>query len=298
MKAIRLIAILLILGIPAGSLYSQTVQDTSRTFRIETIDGNQFTGYITFEDNQTVVLVTPAYGEMKFLRSEIRSIRELVNVVRVGNEVWLPNPQSSRYYWAPNGYGLEEGTAYYQNIWVFYNYFSFAPSNNFSMGVGFLPLFLFGGAPTPVFLVPKFSLPVVKDKINIGLGAFAGTILGEDPEWVGLLFETTTFGTRDRNASLGLAWGFAGGEMTRRPVVNFSTLMRGSRNWYFISENYFLPIEDFNTAIISVGGRSIIRNVSLDYSLWIPLNMEMDTFVAIPFLGLAVPLNSKRNKRQ
>lgn len=295
MNPAKLIFGLLLLGISVLTAQAQSQQDSTRLFRVETVDGNTFTGHILNQDNEMVVLFTSNYGEVRLTRKEIRSIRELTNVVKVGNQFWLPNPQSSRYYWAPNGYGLEEGSAYYQNIWVFYNYFSYAPSNSFSIGAGMLPLFLFGGAPTPIYFVPKFSVPVVKDKVNIGAGTFLGTVLGEDPEWFGLLFESTTFGSRDRNVSLGFAWGFAAGEMTKRPVVNLSTMLRTGPRGYFISENYYFPIEDFNTVLISLGGRSIIRNVSLDYSLWIPFNMDMDTFVAIPFLGLAVPINNKTN---
>lgn len=294
MKNTRLILSILLLVV--FTIQARSQQDTARTFRVETTDGNIFTGQILQQDDQMIVLLTPNYGEVRLTRKEIRSIRELTNVVKVGDQIWLPNPQSSRYYWAPNGYGLEEGTAYYQNIWVFYNYVSYAPSNSFSIGAGCLPLFLFNGAPTPIYFVPKFSVPVVKDKVNIGAGAFVGTVLGEDPGWLGLLFETTTFGTRDKNVSLGLAWGFAGGEITNRPVINLSTMLRTGPRGYFVSENYFFPIEDFNLAIISLGGRSIIRNVSLDYSLWIPLGADMDAFIAIPFLGIAVPINAKKGR--
>ncbi len=294
MKNTRLILSVLLLVV--FTIQARSQQDTARTFRVETTDGNIFTGQILQQDDQMIVLLTPNYGEVRLTRKEIRSIRELTNVVKVGDQIWLPNPQSSRYYWAPNGYGLEEGTAYYQNIWVFYNYVSYAPSNSFSIGAGCLPLFLFNGAPTPIYFVPKFSVPVVKDKVNIGAGAFVGTVLGEDPGWLGLLFETTTFGTRDKNVSLGLAWGFAGGEITNRPVINLSTMLRTGPRGYFVSENYFFPIEDFNLAIISLGGRSIIRNVSLDYSLWIPLGADMDAFIAIPFLGIAVPINAKKGR--
>jgi len=43
-----------------------------------------------------------------------------------------------------------------------------------------------------------------------------------------------------------------------------------------------------------MGGRSIIRNIGLDYSLWLPLDSEMDSFIAIPFLGITIPLGGKK----
>ena len=276
--------------------YGQEQADSARTYRIETSDGNIFTGNIISEDSVIVLLKTEEYGRITLFQKRIISMNELKNITQVEGRIWLPNPQSARYFWAPNGYGLEKGSAYYQNIWVFYNQVSVSGSDNFSMGAGLLPLFLFGGAPTPVFIVPKFSIPVVQDKLNIGTGAFLGAVLGEDAFGFGLLYETTTIGSRDRNTSLGLAWGFASGEFMKRPILNLSTMIRTGPKGYFISENYYIPVEDGSFVVLSAGGRSIIRNISLDYSLWIPLSGQIEEFVAIPFLGVAIPIGSKRSK--
>lgn len=276
--------------------YGQEQADSTRTYRIETSDGNIFTGSIISEDSVIVLLKTEEYGRITLFQKRIISRNELKNITQVEGRIWLPNPQSARYFWAPNGYGLEKGSAYYQNIWVFYNQVSVSGSDNFSMGAGLLPLFLFGGAPTPVFIVPKFSIPVVQDKLNIGTGAFLGAVLGEDAFGFGLLYETTTIGSRDRNTSLGLAWGFASGEFMEKPIINLSTMIRTGPTGYFISENYYIPVEDGSVFVISAGGRSIIRNISLDYSLWIPLSGQIEEFVAIPFLGVAIPIGSKRSK--
>ena len=90
-----------------------------------------------------------------------------------------------------------------------------------------------------------------------------------------------------------------------RPIINFSTMIRTGPKGYFISENYIIPYEssdwnytDFVTkhksaVVISLGGRTMIRNVGLDYSLWIPFNANLDTFIAIPFLGVTIPIGKK-----
>jgi hypothetical protein len=283
----------------------QNVPDTTRTFRIETKDGNIFTGYILTRDSASMTLKTENLGEIKIPLAEIKSTTELKEVILVNNEIWLPNPQSGRYFWAPNGYGLEKGSSYYQNIWVLYNQVSFSISNNFSMGGGIIPLFLFAGAATPAWIIPKVSIPVTKDKVNIGTGALLGTILGEEFTAFGLLYETTTFGSRDKNFSIGFAYGFAGGDWMARPIINFSTMLRAGPKGYFISENYIIPYEttswDYeiihkrkSAVVISLGGRSIIRNVGLDYSLWIPFNIDMESFIAIPFLGVTIPIGGNK----
>jgi hypothetical protein len=291
--------------------FGQNVADTVRTFRIETSDGNVYTGTIVNRDTINLVLKTTSIGEIKIPLAQIKSETELTHLKIVNNSVWLPNPQSSRYFWAPNGYGLRKGESYYQNIWVLYNQFSFGLDDHFSLGFGTIPLFLFAGTATPFWVVPKFSIPIVTDKVNLGTGAFLGTILGAEGSGVfGLLYGTSTFGSRDKNISLGLAYGFAGGDWMDRPIINVSSMIRTGPRGYFITENFIIPytestyeyeygkssIKNKAGVVISIGGRSIIRNFGLDYSLWIPINVGIDHFIAIPFLGVTIPLN-KQEKR-
>jgi len=293
MKKLSVI-LLLLAAIGCKLCYSQETADTTVTYRIESYDGNIFIGNIISEDSTSVVLKTTTLGEIKIQKNNIKSRTILKQLKYEGGKLWLPNPQSSRYFWAPNGYGLEKGTSYYQNIWILNNQFSFGLTNNFSIGAGLLPLFLFGGTSSPFWIVPKLSIPVVRDKFNIGTGAFLGTIIGEDTGVFGLLYGTTTFGSRDKNISFGLAYGFAQDEWLNVPVINISSMIRTGPKGYFITENYIISTEGVTVAILSFGGRSIIRNIGLDYSLWIPIGAEMDTFVAIPFLGITIPMGSKK----
>lgn len=293
MKKFAVFTLLLVVIFPGIICFSQETPDTSAIFRIETTDGNIFVGTFVTADSATLVLKTATLGEISIPQNNIKTRTLLDQVKKVGSEIWLPNPQSSRYFWAPNGYGLEEKSSYYQNIWILYNQFSFGLTNNFSLGAGMMPLFLFAGAPTPFWIAPKFSIPVVKDKFNLGTGALLGTIIGEDAGVFGLLYGTATIGSRDRNMSFGLAYGFAQDEWLKVPVINVSGMIRVSPKGYFITENYAITSEGQLVVLLSAGGRSIIRNIGLDYSLWIPMGMDIDTFVAIPFLGITIPLGRK-----
>ena len=124
--------------------------DTTTVFRVETIDGNIYTGVITEEDQQYITISTEKLGIIRISKSDVKSSTLLTGVRKEAGEYWLPNPQSTRYFWAPNGYGLNKGEAYYQNIWIFYNQFSWGITNNFSMSAGTIPLFLFAGTSTPI----------------------------------------------------------------------------------------------------------------------------------------------------
>jgi hypothetical protein len=288
MKKLRLLFILFLFLARTG--FSQEAADSLKLHKIETNDGNTYVGVILSETGDSLTVKTEKLGILHLAKSDIISYKKLQSVAKIKGRYWLPNPQSSRYFWAPNGYGLKKGEAYYQNIWVLYNQLSVGLTDYFSIGGGVVPLFLFPEGVTPVWIVPKFSIPIVKEKVNLGTGAFLGTVIGEDTGIFGLLYGTSTFGSRDKNMSIGVAYGFAGGEWMGRPIVNLSTMVRIGPKGYFISENYFLPIADQFAGVISLGGRSIIRTIGLDYSLWIPIGADIGGFFAAPFIGISIPL--------
>jgi hypothetical protein len=269
------------------SVKSQTTNDTTLV-NIETIDGNEFIGQIVSEDSLKVVVKTEKLGEISIFRTDIKR-QEILEVQQIKEgKYWFPNPQSTRYLWSPNGYGLKQGEGYYQNIWVLWNQFAYGLSDNFSIGGGIIPLFLFGGTPTPVFITAKFSIPVVENKFNLGAGAIAGTILGEEETGFGILYGISTFGTPDNNVTFGLGYGFAGGEWASSPMINVNGMFRVSSRGYFITENYYINAGGENLVLITLGGRSIIKKAALDYGLVIPI-ADIGQFVAIPWLGFTVP---------
>jgi hypothetical protein len=95
--------------------------------------------------------------------------------------------------------------------------------------------------------------------------------------------------------SLGVAYGFADGDWMKVPIINASFLLRVTPRGYLISENYIITGGGETVVLLSFGGRSLIRNVSLDYSLWIPIGMGNETLIAIPFLGVTIPIGYKKH---
>jgi hypothetical protein len=132
------------------------------------------------------------------------------------------------------------------------------------------------------------------------VGALAGVVFSLNPELggiehpgFGILFGNATFGPRDKNLSIGVGYGFAGGEMAHRPMVNISAMARISPKSYFLTENYYLPIEDAGTVILMIGGRSFAKRIGIDYGLVMPFTKEMYSWWAFPWLGITVPIGKK-----
>ena len=273
------------------AIFSQTKQDSTQHY-IKTTSGNEYIGHIIQKDSFKVVLLTNELGQIAISNSNIKKIKEIKPGQIKDGKYWFENFQATRHFWSPNGYGLKQNEGYYQNVWIFFNQFSIGITDNISLGIGTAPMFLFGGEATPVWLLPKVSIPLVKDKLNIAGGALIGTILGGETTGYGIVYSTTTYGSKDNNMSLGLGWGYIDNEFAKNPVINFSAIARTGPRGYFITENYYFPSEGTSLTLISIGGRRLIKSVGLDYGLIFPISEDIDSFAAMPWLGLTVPFGN------
>jgi hypothetical protein len=293
---IRWVAFLLIMGSPLIGVAQQATaaeSDTTEIYRITTRDGNEYLGTIIAEDAVRIHLKTENVGEIRLFRSDILQITKLDRLHRKRGTYWFANPQATRHFWIPNGYGLKKNESYYQNVWIFFNQVSTGITDHFSIGAGMVPLFLFAGSPTPVWVTPKVSFPVVPEKLNLGAGVLAGTIIGVDDGGFGLLYGLSTVGSKDRNLTLGLGWAYANGGIANRPTVSLAGMIRTGPRGYLLTENYLIGAGGESLGILSAGGRRMVGRLSIDFGLFLPLVAAQGFWVAIPWLGLTVPFGKK-----
>ena len=210
----------------------------------------------------------------------------------IEGEHWFDNPHATRYFFMTNGYGLRKGEAYYQNTWIMFNQVSYGITDHITLGGGMVPLFLFAGSPTPVWITPKVAIPIVKDKINLSAGMILGHILGEGVNF-GIGYGAFSVGNRDNNLTLGAGWAFADGDWANSPTITLSGMTRVGRKTYLLTENYYIGISgDSSIGILSMGGRSVQKRLAVDYGLIIPIGAEIGTFIAVPWLGIAIPFGN------
>lgn len=286
------IAILLI----ALPTIAQTQQDTL-SYNIETTDGNSYQGKIIEQDDVEIIFQTNNIGNITIQQADIKKIQAISNLKKKDGKYWLENPQSTRYFFSPNGFGLKAKEGYYQNVWVMVNSFAVGVTDYISVGGGVVPLFLFAGFTTPIWLTAKASIPVSKKGLSLGVGALGGTFVGEEDMGFGILYGITTIGNKNNNVSIGLGYGYAGGSWAKYPMVNVNFMFRTGPKGNIISENYY--INNGETFILfSIGGRTIVKNsAGIDYGLWIPFYGNMDSFVAIPWLGVSIPFGTKKKNK-
>lgn len=279
-------------------LFAQIITtDSTQQVMVETRDGNQFIGRIVGQTAETIVLRTDNFGNITLQKKQVVKM-EIVQKERIiEGEYWPENPHGTRYLFGPNGYGLRKGEGYYSNTWIFFNQVSYGVTNNFTVGVGVIPLFLFAGAPTPIWITPKVSIPIKKDMVNLGVGGLFATVLGGDEGGgsFGVAYGQLTIGPRDKNINVGLGYGYAGNDWANTPTVSISGTLRTGKKFALITENYIFDTGDSNYTLLSFGGRFIGRKLAVDAALLLPTETGGE-FVAVPWLGINVPFgNTVRN---
>jgi hypothetical protein len=268
------------------TIFDRSADDTLRVF-IETIDNSEYTGILLFEDEKSIELETELGVVIRIPKLKILRYKTLQKKEMVDGEYYFENPHATRYFYGPNGYGLRQGEGYYQNTWVMFNQVSYGFSDYFSVGTGIIPLFLFEGAPTPAWITPKFSIPIRKNKINVGGGALVATIIGESGASFGVAYGTFTLGSRDSNTTLGAGWAYTGDGFGEYPTFSVSGMYRTGQKGYFISENYLISTAYETIGIISLGGRTVQKKLAVDYGLVIPVNAGIT--IAFPWLSITLP---------
>lgn len=270
------------------TLFAQQTEEKVTVYRIETADRNIFTGSIVSETDEAIVLRTENLGDITILK------RNIVRQTLVSGGSKSENLHGNRYFILSNSLGIPQGSGYYQNSWIFFNQAHYGITNNISIGAGIIPLFLFAGTASPIWIVPSITIPVSRDNFSIGANAIIATVVGEDVDGAaGFLTFTATLGNRNNNLSLGLGYGYAGNDWARSPLVSISGMVRTGQRHHLMTENYFVSGVDAFNLLSFLGGRFDFRAMSLDYGLLLPMFQGMDNFFAVPWLGIAVPFGHR-----
>ncbi len=291
MKHLHFALLLLVATLSARAqnkdITSQISRDTTVYYNVQTIDGNTFTGQIMEVTSESIYLKTSSFGLLELKLSAIEKMKAFDNEAGAIEEVQNINyVQGSRYFYGPSGYGLRKGEAYYQNVYILFNQLTIGFTDHFSTGFNLVPLFLFNGTPSPAWLTPKVSIPLKKDKVNVGVGALIGGVIGASGGRYGVLYGTTTLGSRDHNITMGIGYGYTGSSLADRPTFSLSGLTKVGKRTYLVSENYLFS----GAQLFSFGGRSSGKRISIDYYLLMPSGTG--GFFAFPMLGLVIPIET------
>ncbi|MFN8570647.1 MAG: hypothetical protein U0132_01245 [Gemmatimonadaceae bacterium] len=284
---------LLALATPATAqqvtLDAVKVGDTTVVHSLRLRDGSTIVGRIVSVTADSVRVELRA-GNLSLARTDVTEVHESSRSRMRNGVYWFDNPHATRLLFSPTAFPLEQGTGYFSDIYLFLAGAQWGITNRFSLGGG-LSLFPTSNFSDNMFyLTPKVTV-VDAPQLKMSLGGFLGWVGAAADEGesgsLGLLYGVASTGTRDNNLSLGLGWGYYGGNIADIPVIMLGGQRRISRRMSLISENWFVHDAGDTNGAISYGLRFLGERMSVDLAFINALGKDM-IFPGVPFVGFAV----------
>lgn len=213
-------------------------------YEITLVSGTVFTGTLTSLSLDALEFDTKELGHLRVLRTDVQQARVLALVparatgLRPG---YYDIGSGSRYFFGPSARNLRQGEGVAQDIWIFLAGVNYGITDNISLG-GYISLAP-GVAPQNQFimLTPKVGFDV-GGGWHVGAGALLLRIPSDHDTGygAGLLYGVATQGSAENNFSVGLGYGFAGGDIGSTPAIYLAGQRRVSRRVSLMTENYIV----------------------------------------------------------
>ena len=263
------------------------VGDSTMTQILRTRDGSVLVGRIVALDS-TSARVELRFGTVDIPLDELEEVQEVKRLVQSPTgDLWLPDPNTTRLLFAPTGRQLKRGEGYFSDYQLFFPGFAYGVTDDLTIGGGMsiLP----AGLENQLFYVtPKIGI-VQSEKVNMAVGALVVSLPGEGEfdegtNTAGLAYWVGTFGRAEGSVTLGVGYGFEGGELADRPALMFGGVARGTRRTALVTENYLLPGAG---SLFSGGVRFLGERLAVDLGLFSLLSDD-DFSYPLPFVGFVV----------
>lgn len=277
---LSLYLLIIMLVIPVSLLaYPDTTQ--ARIYRIELTDASILIGSIQAEDDTTIQFKTLAGLDVSIPKELIAKRKEISSKIIEG-KVWRADPNQTRLFFAPTGRALKGGQGYFSVYELFFPFIAVGVTDYITLAGG---LSLFPGADQQLlYLAPKIT-PLQLDKFDLSAGLLY-IFVPNNVEDAGIFYGVGTYGNETASLTLGIGFGFSGGDVEDKPVFAVGAELRSSNSVAFVTENWFIPEND-EFQIVSFGLRFFGENLAADFGLIHPLGADTRGFPFLPWLGFA-----------
>lgn len=248
------------------------------TVEVILLNNTRHTGNVISANDDELELRTDS-GRIFIEFSSIRSIRELDPTRRTAS--WFENPNTSRLFFSPTARPLNKGDGYYQNIYVFFNNFAYAVTDNIALTAGFslVPGVRLGNQ---LYLISgKFGYEVSENNY-IGAGVGAASVDGFDN---GLVLGYANYTRAFQRASLtGGITGFSVDDEAGTYAFYAGGDYRLWQRIAFVTENFYFPEAD-DGLVVSYGLRFMGERISFDLA-WFRPGLGSGMGVGIPYVDV------------
>lgn len=267
---------------------SFSVQDSKnvQVHRIELKDGSVVIGTILSEDSESVKFRTLSNIEMVIQRDQILEM-EIISDKIVKGELWIKDPNRTRLLFAPTGRALNAGQGYFSTYEIFFPFFAYGVTDFFSIagGMTLIP----GAEEQLLYFAPKIT-PLQTKYFNLAAGALFIKVPDEE-EGAGIVYGVSTYGKEDLAVTLGIGFGFSGGDFASNTIITVGGEVQISKSMKLITENWIIPNNDVH--LISLGVRFFGKSLAADLGLIYPAGSEPNGFPFIPWVGFAYNFGPK-----
>ncbi|MCS7035253.1 MAG: hypothetical protein RMJ33_02585 [Saprospiraceae bacterium] len=228
--------------------------------------GKRYVGWIVSSDSASITLSTTSGVEVSLARASIKQMRT------VSREYFRrrqrgPADATTRetYFINPSAYAPSPGEGYLITNYALFYQANYGITENLSIRLG--------GLVTPLFVAPKLTVPVVPNRLILGMEGIVGGLLplifdlkeagSERTPGFSFMRGMATVGNRATHltASVGLASG--GQRWAPSPVYGLAASWRISPTFGLMTENY-LYLDESLAQMHMLGGRFYTRTFSFD----------------------------------
>ena len=215
--------------------------------RVTLRDGQVLRGFVVQRDEQHVVLELADGNRVDLAARTVERVEEEPNArVTHGGEIWIQDPNRTRYFYAPSAMMLHQGEGYFSQRELIFSSFNYGLTDHITVQAGAVvpAWFVQGGFNFIGAIKVGGSL---SDRVHLAAGAQALVIPGftSDIGVVGLVFGTLTYGTPDAHVSVAVGAPFqltnASGKLANDYIITLSGSLRVSQRVGLITENWLLP---------------------------------------------------------
>lgn len=274
------------------ALDSIHVGDPGAVYRLELRDGSTLLGTILAITAESV-RIEMEYGTLDVPRTDIVEVRKANGHQAPGGAVWPQNSAGTHLLIGPTALPLEKGEATFSDIYLFFLSGQVALTNRVSIGAGLSVFPVEDFTDNLFYITPKVTVVDTKP-VKLAAGALVGYLGGlredsfDDSEAsLGFLYGVATHGSRENNLSLGMGWGYQGGQIVDQPLVMVGGQARVSRRLALVTENWFAQDHGDTQAVISYGFRILGERLAADVAFFNATDNEV-YFPGIPFVGISM----------
>jgi hypothetical protein len=275
--------------------FTAKAQDSTYV-NLELKNGKSIRGLLLQKSEAEVSVATEEVGKITVAWSAIKSM----NMISKEEKDRFPNPQPTRYFFAPSAIPLKKGDKYYQNAVFLLNSFQVGMNDHFSLGGGVVIPFAF-------FITPKIGYQLSKN-VHVGGGILFATSLIRDLNFgVGTVYGSFTYGSMEDNITLnaglgavkentGMGSGDYNWKFANRPMFTLSGMTRISKRAMLITENWIFSTNTSNysnnwqflnsvteyNGILSAGVRILGERYAFDVGFLTP---SVGGVSAIPYIA-------------